>query len=147
MERILISSTVCLALDMLGCPARRWAKPPPGGGGFSVPSGAAFCFICILAVLCYAREMRCRKKQARTGESYPVKHCQSYPLPPGLAEGTIVKLVSFDRGFWTVDTRGRRFENVFISSVESGWVYEVGGRWLDEKDPEVIAEKKKRAAP
>ena len=56
-----------------------------------------------------------------------------------------MRLVSFDRGFWTVDTKGKRFENVFISSVESGWVYELDGRWLDEKDPEVIAERKKRA--
>ena len=90
--------------------------------------------------------MRCRKKQARTGDSYPVKHCHSFPLPPGLAEGTIVKLISFDRGFWTVDTKGKRFEKVFTSSVESGWLYELAGRWLDEKDPEVIAFKKAAGA-
>lgn len=114
-----------------------WAHLPP-----HPHRRGAFCFICILAAFCYAREMRCRKKQARTGESYPVKQCHSYPLPPGLAEGTIVKLVSFDRGFWSVDAKGKRFEKVFVSSVDCGWLYELNGRWLDEEDPEIIAVRK-----
>jgi len=50
-----------------------------------------------------------------------------------------VKLISFDGGFWVVDAKGKRFEKVFVSSVETGWLYELAGRWLDEKDPEVIA--------
>ena len=58
-----------------------------------------------------------------------------------------MKLVSFDRGFWTVEAKGKRFENVFVSSVKAGWLYELRGRWLDEKDPEVIAVKKAVRAP
>jgi len=86
--------------------------------------------------------MRRRQKLARPGDTFPVFHCQSYPLPPGLEPGTAVKLVNFDRGFWTVEAKGKRFENVFVSSVKAGWLYELRGRWLDEKDPEVIAVKK-----
>ena len=85
------------------------------------------------------KPMRCRQKLAKAGDRLPVKHCHSYALPPGLAEGTVVKLVSFDRGFWTVEKNGRRFEKVFVSSVKAGWLYELDGRWLDEKDPEIIA--------
>jgi hypothetical protein len=89
--------------------------------------------------LCYAREMRCRQKLARPGDVFPVFHSHSYPLPPGLQPGTPVKLVSFDCGFWTVEANGKRFGKVFTSSVKAGWLYEVHGRGLDEKDPEVIA--------
>jgi hypothetical protein len=86
--------------------------------------------------------MRCRQKLARPGDVFPVKHCPSYPLPPGLAEGNIVKLVNFDSGFWTVERNGKRFEKVFASSVKAGWLYELDGRWLDEENPEVIAAKR-----
>ena len=79
--------------------------------------------------------MRCRQKRPRLGESYPVKHCHSYPLPPGLAEGTIVKLIHFSCGYWTVEANGRQFHQVFLLSVESGWQYELNGRWLDADDP------------
>jgi hypothetical protein len=86
--------------------------------------------------------MRYRQKLAKPGDQVPVKHSHSFALPPGLSEGTIVKLVSFDGGFWTVERNGRRFENVFASSVNAGRLYELSGRWVDENDPEVIAAKK-----
>jgi hypothetical protein len=50
-----------------------------------------------------------------------------------------VKLVVFDSGFWTVEANGKRFGKIFASSVRAGWLFEVQGRWLDEKDPEVIS--------
>src|SRR5688572_26859870 len=86
--------------------------------------------------------MRRRQKLARPGDTFPVVNSHSFPLPPGLEPGTTVRLVTFDRGFWTVEAKGKRFENVFVSSVKAGWLYELRGRWLDEKDPEVIAVKK-----
>ena len=89
--------------------------------------------------------MRCRQKRAKPGEMYRVKHCHSYPLPSGLEEGTIVKLISFDRGFWSVEADGQQFDGVFILSVEAGCLYELNGRWLDENDPRVVAEKKQRS--
>jgi hypothetical protein len=98
-----------------------------------------FLFSAFLLGFCYGWEMRCRQKLARPGDVFPVFHCQSYPLPPGLKPGTAVRLVSFDGGFWTVESNGKRFGNVFTSSVKAGWLYELGGRWLDEKDPEVVA--------
>ncbi len=90
--------------------------------------------------------MRCRQKLARPGDVFPVFDCQSYPLPRGLKQGTAVKLISFDCGFWTVEANGKRFGNVFTSSIKTGWLYELNGRWLDEKDPEAIAENKNRGA-
>ena len=50
-------------------------------------------------------------------------------------------MISFDHGYWTVEAEGRTF-TVFLTQVESGWLYELRGRWLDENDPRVIAEKK-----
>ena len=82
--------------------------------------------------------MRRRQKLARPGDVFPVFHCHSYPLPRGLEPGTAVKLVGFDGGFWTVESNGKRFEKIFTASVRAGWLYELQGRWLDEKDPEVI---------
>jgi hypothetical protein len=32
----------------------------------------------------------------------------SYPLPPGLENGTVVRLVKFDPGYWTVEKDGQR---------------------------------------
>src|SRR4026208_2526156 len=42
------------------------------------------------------------------------------------------------RGFWTVEADGKKFE-VFLTRIESGWLYELNGRWLDANDPRVIA--------
>ncbi len=64
-----------------------------------------------------------------------------YPLPPGLKAGTLVKLVSFDHGYWTVEADGQQFK-VFMTRIESGWQYELNGRWLEADDPRVIAAKK-----
>jgi len=54
--------------------------------------------------------MRCRQKRPRVGQSYPVK-------------------------YWTVEANGRQFHQVFLLSIESGWQYELNGRWLDADDP------------
>ena len=81
-------------------------------------------------------------KRAKPGDVFPVNDdANHYALPPGLKAGTLVKLVAFDRGFWTVEADGKQFE-VFLTRIESGWLYELNGRWLDENDPRVIAVKR-----
>ena len=40
-----------------------------------------------------------------------------YPLPDDLPEGSLVRLIAFDRGFWTVEANGKRW-NVFMRCVE-----------------------------
>ena len=66
-----------------------------------------------------------------------------YQLPPTLKAGTLVKLISFDHGYWTVEAEGERFEKIFMVRIESGWEYELKGRWLDQHDPRIIAAKKR----
>ena len=77
----------------------------------------------------------------KPGDVFPVSNSFSYALPKGLKEGTRVKLIAFDHGYWTVEADGQQFENVFATQIESGWLYELNGRWLDENDPRVIAER------
>src|SRR5688572_23355204 len=36
---------------------------------------------------------------------------------------------------------GQRFRNIFSGRIESGWLYELNGRWLEADDPRVIARK------
>jgi hypothetical protein len=56
-----------------------------------------------------------------------------YQLPKGLREGDTVKLISFDHGFWIVEKDGAQYQ-VFIIRVDSGWEYQLGGRWLPADD-------------
>jgi hypothetical protein len=83
--------------------------------------------------------MRCRLKQAKVGDVLPVNDSDfHYQLPPGLKAGTLVKLLAFDAGFWTVEADGQQF-SVFLTRIESGWEYELNGRWLPADDLRVIA--------
>jgi len=85
-----------------------------------------------------AKTMRCRMKRAKPGDVLPVKGGYPYELPNGIKAGALARLISFDHGYWTVEAEGRTFK-VFISQVESGWLYELNGCWLDENDPRIIA--------
>ena len=84
--------------------------------------------------------MRCRQKRAKPGDVFPVRGGYPYELPEWVKAGTLAKLISFDHGYWTVEVDGRTFK-VFITQVESGWLYELKGRWLEADDPRVIAMK------
>lgn len=84
--------------------------------------------------------MRCRQKRANPGDVFPVNDSDfHYQLPPGLKAGTLVKLISFDRGYWTVEAAGQTFEKIFMARIESGWEYELRSHWLDANDPRVTA--------
>ena len=41
----------------------------------------------------------------KPGDVFPVHNSFSYALPKGLKEGTLVKLIVFDHGYWRFDQR------------------------------------------
>ena len=84
--------------------------------------------------------MRCREKRKRIGDVLPFKGSFHYPLPRGLAAGTLVRLVSYDHGYWTVEASGELYR-VFGTLVDAGFEYELNGRWLAADDPRVITAK------
>src|SRR5215467_3840318 len=81
--------------------------------------------------------MQCRMKSVQPGDVVPVKNDEnSYPLPAGLKDGDVVKLIRFESGDWEVEKDGQRY-TVFLIRLDTGFEYEVGGRWLPEDDPRV----------
>jgi hypothetical protein len=56
----------------------------------------------------------------KPGTWVTVKHCaNSYPLPSGLEPGLRVKVVRFDAGFYTVESKGQKFK-VFMQNIDKG---------------------------
>jgi hypothetical protein len=86
--------------------------------------------------------MRCRVKQARTGQILSVMDSTHYPLPFGLKEGDLVKLVEFDHGYWKVEREGQRFI-VYCTALGCSFEYEWRDRWLPSTDARVRAELKR----
>jgi hypothetical protein len=82
--------------------------------------------------------MNCRERSKKPGDIFPVRDSCHYPLPPGLAAGTPVKLIAYDRGYWTVEASGELY-SVFGTLVDAGFEYKLNGRWLPESDPRVQA--------
>ena len=82
--------------------------------------------------------MRCREKDKKPGDVFPVTDSYHYALPPGLAEGTLVKLIAFDHGYWVVEANGEHF-TVFQTQIDSGFEFEWKGRWYPEEDPRIVA--------
>jgi hypothetical protein len=85
--------------------------------------------------------MQCKERKKKPGDYWPVRQSYHYPLPIGLDDGTLVKLLSYDHGYWTVEADGKQFV-VFGPQVDAGYLYELSGRWLPADDPRVIARKK-----
>ena len=57
---------------------------------------------------------------SEAGDVLPVNDSDfHYQLPPGLKAGTLVKLISFDSGYWVVEADGQQFK-IFMMRVESG---------------------------
>ena len=63
----------------------------------------------------------------RVGDVLPVADSYHYPLPHGLAPGTLVKLIAHDHGYWIVEANGEHY-SVFQSLVDGGFEYEIQGR-------------------
>jgi len=71
--------------------------------------------------------MRCKERRKKVGDVFPVRDSYHYPLPPGLAPGTPVKLVAYNCGYWTVEASGELYR-VFGPLVDAGFDYEIGSR-------------------
>ena len=64
--------------------------------------------------------MRCRQKFCKAGDVLPVNNSDyHYQLPSGLKAGTLVRLLAFDHGYWTVEADGPQ--------------------WLEQNDQRLIA--------
>jgi hypothetical protein len=84
--------------------------------------------------------MECREKCKKPGAVFPVRDGFHYALPSGLKDGTLVKLLRFERGYWVVEVNGKQF-TVFTTRIDSGFEYKLEGKWLSATDPRVIARK------
>jgi len=87
--------------------------------------------------------MQVRAKDAKPGEWYPIEPVKSYPFPEGLREGDLVTVVAHDHGSYIVHDRGGQEFRLFRGCVETGFLYEVGNRWLEPDHALVVAEKEK----
>jgi hypothetical protein len=78
----------------------------------------------------------------RRGDVYPVTDSSHYSLPRDLEDGTFVRLLEFDAGYWTVATEEGKTFTVFQARIDSGMEYEWRGCWLPAYDPRVVAERR-----
>jgi hypothetical protein len=87
----------------------------------------------------YFVRMMCQEKSYRVGDKVRVRSVTSYPLPDGLPDGAVVKVLEIDVGRRDVEHNGRRF-SVAMANVSAGLLYEVGGQWLPANHPKVLIE-------
>jgi hypothetical protein len=73
-------------------------------------------------------------KESQPGQLVRVQHCpHAYRLPEGLKPGTVVKLLSWHSGGWTLEANGRRW-NISMTNVDPGDECSVAGEWRYESD-------------
>jgi hypothetical protein len=84
--------------------------------------------------------MICKERAYKVGDKVRVRSVTSYPLPDGLLDGALVKVVQIDVGRRDVEHKGKRF-SVAMANVSAGLLYEVGGKWLPENHPRVLIER------
>jgi hypothetical protein len=90
-----------------------------------------------------AEAMQSRVKQAKSGEWYEIEFCKPYPLPERLKPGEYVTVMGFGNGYYRVrDKAGEEFE-VFMLCVQTGFLFEVDGKWLEADDPLVTTERER----
>lgn len=86
--------------------------------------------------------MLVRQKRYGPGSRVKVHPVKPYPFPADLPVDALVTVVALDHGAVTVEYEGQSFE-VMMHSIDSGWQYELHGRWLEVGDPHVLAEKER----
>lgn len=88
--------------------------------------------------------MQMRWKISPIGAVRTVQHVAfGYPLPDGLLEGTTVKLLSFDHGYYRVnDPQGREFE-IFMMCVKHPEELLLDGQWWPREHPKIQTELRK----
>jgi hypothetical protein len=77
-------------------------------------------------------------RAVKAGDLVKVTNGAHYALPAGLRDGDMVKLISFDHGYWTTEKEGHEYR-VFLCRLDPGWEYEMGGKWVQEADWRVAA--------
>ena len=81
--------------------------------------------------------MEVMKKTAVPGHAYRVRRSFRYPLPTGLADGTILTVVSCAAGAIRMRDATQREWLVSTLCVETGHLYKVDDCWLEASDPRV----------
>lgn len=85
--------------------------------------------------------MQMRWKISKIGDVRKVKPVEfGYPLPAGLLEGTTVKLVSFDHGYFTVIAPDGNEYEIHMMCVCHPEEFLLDGRWWAEDHPKIRSE-------
>ncbi len=85
--------------------------------------------------------MQIRPASVRPGLACRARAKRTYPLPPGLHDGTPLEVVHFEEPALTVKDRGGNEWNLFLWQVDPGREFREpsSGNWLPESHPEVLA--------
>lgn len=74
-------------------------------------------------------------RQPAPGQVVRVHHCEhAYRLPDGLEPGTLVRLLKWRTGYWTVAANDRQWE-VSKTNIDPGQDFLVADQWLHESHP------------
>ena len=87
--------------------------------------------------------MQLRKLSARIGAVVRTVDAYPYSLPKGLPDGVEVTVVSYDLRTYNYvvrDAPGREWTIRALQNLDAGSEYMLGGRWLPEDHPLVLAE-------
>ena len=87
--------------------------------------------------------MQLRKLSARIGAVVRTVDAYPYSLPKGLPDGAEVTVVSYDLRTYNYvvrDAPGREWTIRALQNLDAGSEYMLGGRWLPEDHPLVMAE-------
>ena len=90
--------------------------------------------------------MQLRKLSARIGAVVRTVDAYPYSLPKGLPDGAEVTVVSYDLKTYNYvvrDAPGREWTIKALQNLDAGSEYMLGGRWLPEDHPLVLAELQK----
>ncbi len=87
--------------------------------------------------------MQVRKLSVRIGAVVRTVDAYPYSLPKGLPDGAEVAVVSYDlktHNFIVRDASGKEWTIKALQNLDAGSEYMLGGRWLPEDHPLVLAE-------
>ena len=93
--------------------------------------------------------MQVRKLSVRIGAVVRTVDAYPYTLPKGLPSGVEVTVVSYDLKTYNYvvrDAAGREWTVQALQNLDAGSEYMLGGRWLPEDHPLVLAELRRTRA-
>ena len=89
--------------------------------------------------------MQVKVNKPKPGEWYPIRFCKPYPLPVGLHPDDLVTVTGFEHGYYRVRNKADCEFTLFMLSVQTGYVYELDGEWLEPDDPRILTFHKNKA--